>query len=196
MPLMFIPQDWYWHVAGDAANVYSSARNIYVPVSDSAYKGWLGNGLPDAQSIPSEADIWHYVQDFLPLFLWNGTTMSQPATGQYTKDQLQNYNGNLRFNKVTGGMTAAGVPVKTDDRSRGLIADARTAAVADPNFATQWYGSDGNFYPVDAATMISLGDTVAKHTNDCYVVFSQVSGGITANTITTLAPIDAAYDGL
>ena len=197
MPMMFMPQDWYWFVAGDTSKVYSSARNIYVPTSDASYAAWKTSlGMPEAQAISSEADIWNYVKDFMPLFLWNGETMSQPGIDQYNKDQLQNYNGNARFECVTGGMTAAGVPVKTDDRSRGLIADARNAAMADPNFSTQWYGSDGNFYPLDAAGVISMGDAVAGHTNDCYTVFAQISNDITLNTITTVEQIDAAYSGL
>ena len=198
MPLMFIPRDWYWHVNGDAANVYSSARNIYVPVSDSAYKTWLGNGMGDAQSIPSEADIWNYVKEFQPWWMWDATAerMSQPAAGQHTKGQLQNYDTDVRTRKVAGGMTAAGVPVKTDDVSRGYIDGQAAAAAADPNFTTKWFGSDGQFYNVDAETMIAIGKAVSDHTNDCYTVFAQVSDQITLNTITTLAQIDTAFEGL
>ncbi|WP_166304662.1 DUF4376 domain-containing protein [Bradyrhizobium sp. 2S1] len=193
---MFNPKDWYWHVAGDAANVLSSARNIYVPTSDSDYAAWLtSNGMADAPSVPDEADIYHYVSDFLPLYLWDGANFSQPAAGQYSNAQLQNYNGTARLNKVNGGMTAAGIPVKTDDRSRGLISDGRALAMADSTYTTKWYGSDGLFYDVDAPTMIQMSAKVAEHTNLCYMAFEQTSAGISGGSITTLAVIDAAYQG-
>ena len=49
------PFDWYWYVGGDGphidapgdpltgdeSQVYSSARDLYVPVSDPAYNAWL-----------------------------------------------------------------------------------------------------------------------------------------------------------
>ena len=198
MPTMFNARDWYWSVAGDAANVYSSARNIYVPVSDSDFTTWqASNGMgTTVQPIGSEAEIWHYVKDVMPLYLWNGTTMSQPAVDQYTKDQLQNYNAQVRWEKVSGGMTAAGIPVKTDDISRGYIDSGRAAATANPDFTTKWYGSDGQYYDVNSATMIAMSDAVAAHTNNCYLVFAQVGNDITLNTITTLAQIDTAYQGL
>ncbi len=199
MPTMFNPRDWYWSVAGDAANVYSSARNIYVPLSDSNYTTWLASsGLEAALTIPSEAEIWHYVQEFQPWWLWDDAAqkVSQPAVDQYSKAQLQNYNSDQRTRKVAAGMTAAGIPVKTDDISRGYIQGGRSAAEANPDVITKWYGSDGQFYDVDAPTMIAMSDAVAKHTNDCYLVFSQVSNDITLNTTTTLAQIDTAYTGL
>jgi hypothetical protein len=130
---MFNPQDRYWIVADDTTKVYSSARNIYVDAAtDADYLAFLDDG--NGPSITdSEAGIWHLMQDLLPLFLWNGTTFSQPGPGLYTKDQLQNYNKQTRFTKVTGGTVAAGIPVTTDDRSRGLINSSRSAADADPN---------------------------------------------------------------
>jgi hypothetical protein len=193
---MFNPRDFYWFVGGDETKVYSSARNIYVdPTTDPDYLSFLdtGNGPNNTEA---EAGIWHLMQDLLPLFVWNGTTFSQPGPGMYSKDQLQNYNKQTRFEKVTGGTVAAGIPVTTDDRSRGLINSSRFAADADPNFTTKWYGSDGNFYDVDAAQMIALSTEVAVHTNNCYLVFEQVANKILLNTITALADIDTAYEGL
>lgn len=33
-------QDWYWIIGGDQTQVFSSARNALVPVSDQAYLDW------------------------------------------------------------------------------------------------------------------------------------------------------------
>lgn len=186
-------QDCYWFVGGDQTKVYSSARNIYVdPEADAAYSAWRAVNGPPA-NLQGESEIWYYVQTFQPLWLWDGTYVSQPAAGQYRKTQLQNYNANARFNKVVGGMVANGVPVNTDDRSRGLISTARGTAIDNPSATFSWYGSDGNFYPLDSAGMIELAKEVGDHVNLCYSTFQQVDGGIAGGSITTLAAIDSAY---
>ncbi|UGY13729.1 DUF4376 domain-containing protein [Bradyrhizobium septentrionale] len=197
--MMFNAKDWYWSVAGDAANVYSSARNIYVPLADSAFTAWMAaNGLAAAPAIASEADIWDYVQSFQPWWLWDAAAgkVSQPAVDQYTKPQLQGYAITVRTTKVNGGMVAGGIPVLTDDRSRQFIADARRQAEADDTWTTKWFASDMQFYDVTAVQMIEMSDAVNKHTNDCYTVFQQVSHNITINVVTTLAQIDTAFTGL
>jgi hypothetical protein len=197
MPLQFNAEDWYWFVGGDQSKVYSSYRNIYVdPATDNDFGIWAASTNANPYPVGSEAEIWYYVQDYLPLYLWNGVTMSQPAEGAWYKPQLDNYNATARFNKVNGGMVAAGVPVKTDDYSRNLIQGGMTLAQADSNFTAQWFGSDGNFYTIDAPQMIEMGTTVGTHTNTCYTVFQSNSAGITDNTITTLDQIDNAYVGL
>ena len=197
MPLPFNSQDWYWFVGGSTTQVYSSARNIYVdPTTDSNYSIWAATWSVSPNTVATEAEIWFYVQNWMPLYLWNGTTMSQPAIGVWTKDQLNNYNASVRFNHVNEGMIAAGIPVRTDDYSRNLIQGGNLAAQANSAFTTQWFGSDGNFYTVNAEQMIEMSQTVGNHTNSCYIVFSSTATGITNNTITTLTQIDNAYVGL
>jgi hypothetical protein len=197
MPVIFNPQDWYWVVAADSSLVYSSKRNIYVdPNTDTDYGNWVTTSGASPYPAASEGDIWYYVQSFLPAWLWNGTTMSQPGTDQYTKDQLNNYNAMTRFSHVNEGMIAAGVPVRTDDYSRGLIQGGLQSAQLDSNFTTQWYGSDGQFYTVDAQQMIEMASVVGQHTNDCYTVFASTNNGILTNTVTQPSQIDDAYVGL
>jgi hypothetical protein len=198
MPTNFNSTDWYWVVAADSTHVYSSARNVYVdPSTDVDYGNWVtATGGLSPYAAATEAEIWYYTQQWMPAWLWNGTTMSQPAVGQYTKDQLNNYNALQRFNFVNEGMIAAGVPVRTDDYSRNLIQGGSQLALADPTFTTQWYGSDGHWYTVDASQMIEIATTVGNHTNDCYTVFHQVGQGILVNTITQPSQIDDAYVGL
>lgn len=197
MPLPFNAEDWYWFVGGDQSRVYTSYRNIYVdPTTDVEFGEWAALTNANPYPVDNEGEIWYYVQDYLPLFLWNGETMSQPAVGAWTEDQLNNYNTSVRFDHINEGMIAAGVPVRTDDYSRGLIQGGLASAQADPNFVTQWFGSDGQFYTVDAAQMTQIATIVGKHTNDCYSVFATVSNGIKLITITTLTQIDDAYAGL
>ena len=199
MPTMFNAKDWYWVVADhDSSLVYGSARNIYVdPNTDTDYGNWVtaGGGLSPYPAA-NEGEIWYYAQNFMAAWLWDGTQMSQPGVDQYYKNQLNNYNSLTRFTHVNAGMIAAGVPVKSDDYSRGLIQGALAAAQADPAFTTQWYGSDGNFYTLDASQTIEMATTVGNHTNSCYTVFADCSNKITTNVITQPSQIDAEYVGL
>jgi hypothetical protein len=197
MPGQFKEQDWYWSVATTAGMVYGSRRNIYVdPATDVDYGNWVTSIGESPYAAADESEIWDFTFRFMPAWLWNGTTMSQPAENQYYKYQLDNYNALTRFNHVNSGMIAAGVPVKTDDYSRNLIQGGYTLALADPTFTTKWFGSDGNFYDLDAAQMIEMGKTVGDHTNTCYTVFSDTANKILTNVITLPSEIDSAYVGL
>lgn len=40
----YIPQNWYWIVAGSTSQVYSSLSGSYVTPSDSTYQSWLASG--------------------------------------------------------------------------------------------------------------------------------------------------------
>lgn len=40
----YTPANWYWIIAGDDRQVYSSARSAFVGVGDKAYKIWLTQG--------------------------------------------------------------------------------------------------------------------------------------------------------
>jgi hypothetical protein len=40
----YAPANWYWIIAGDDRQVYSSARASTVAVGDKAYKAWLAQG--------------------------------------------------------------------------------------------------------------------------------------------------------
>ena len=44
MPKPYTPSNWYWFVAGDKSRVWSSAANIYLPVTDATYQRWLASG--------------------------------------------------------------------------------------------------------------------------------------------------------
>jgi hypothetical protein len=42
--MSFIPQNWYWKITGNSSQVWSSAANAFVSVSDSTYEAWLAAG--------------------------------------------------------------------------------------------------------------------------------------------------------
>lgn len=188
-------RDWYWYVAGDTTRVYSSARNIYVdPATDVAYQNWAQNNSP--APIVSEVELWAYMQNIWPAWLYNGTTFSQPGVDQYTQTQLISYASLVRYNCEQAGTVASGVPVATDERGLMLINGARWACDTNPSWTTIWVGTDGQHYPVNQAQMIDIANIVTNRTEQTYTTFDGVRTDINNTTITTLAQIDAAFSGI
>jgi hypothetical protein len=75
---MFNARDWYWSVGGDTTKIYSSKHNAYVdPETDADYAVWARGHGPHPTPVESEADIWFYMQEFLPASAWDGTTISK-----------------------------------------------------------------------------------------------------------------------
>jgi hypothetical protein len=188
--------DWYWYVAGDTSQAYASKRNIYVdPTTDTAFLAWKAmNG--DATPILNEADVWYYIKDFQPAWLFNGTTCVQPAVGAYTKAQLIAYAELDRYNYNTGGMTASGVPIATDDHGKVNLNDANVNATNNSSFTTNWVGTDGNTYLVNATTIHAMAHAMAIHTDNCFTTYNTVVTNINAGTTTTLAEIDTAFKAI
>jgi hypothetical protein len=109
----------------------------------------------------------------------------RPALAAWARD--------LRWRKEIGGITVAGVPVATDDRSKVMIIGARVAAEANPAWQTVWQGSDGSAYPIDAAAMIAISDAVHEHVNATFAALATVLVAIEAESIMTKEEIEAAF---
>jgi hypothetical protein len=59
--MQFDPRNWFWIVAGDAAQVWSSAVSAYVPAGNDVYAAWLASGgKPSCQD--SEETLTEYLQ--------------------------------------------------------------------------------------------------------------------------------------
>ncbi len=110
---------------------------------------------------------------------------ARPGLTAYARDR--------RWRAEVSGITVAGVPVATDDRSKMMIIGARVAATADPAWRTVWHGSDGQGYPVDAAAMVAISDAVQAHVNATFTTLSAVLSAIEAGEITTQEEIEAAF---
>lgn len=105
------------------------------------------------------------------------------------------YAADRRWRKETGGITLAGMPIATDDRSKLMIMGARMASQSDSAWSTVWIGADGSAFPIDAPTIVQISDAVAAHVNACFATFVEVKAAIAAGTITTPAQVDAAFAG-
>jgi hypothetical protein len=204
-PTAFDARDWYWQIVQDihemkaapATSVYSSKRNIYVdPATDADYIAWRDATTCEPNKAHNESGIWYHVKDFKPAWLYDGATFSQPSIDKYHAFQLSQYSAMKRWETETKGIKASGVPMKTDDRSKQMIGNARQAAVADSSFTTTWVGSDGNLYPVNATDMIKMGDAVIGHVDACFDAFANLDPQIRRGAITTLKQIEDAYAGI
>lgn len=104
------------------------------------------------------------------------------------------YASRKRWEKETGGIEVAGLPVHTDDRSKMMIMGARIKADANPDFTTQWKTAGGSFFKLDAAMLIAVSDAVLEHVGTCFAIEESVLAGIAAEEITSTEQIDAAFD--
>jgi len=195
MPGAFNPFDWYWFIGADQTKVYSSQRNIYVDAAvDGSYQLWRSGNY--TAMMADEVEVWGYMKDILPAWMFDGTTFSQPAEGQYSKTQLQSYAQLVRDNTFYKGMVAEGIPVATDPAGTQRMLLARQAATDDSAFQTTILGTDGNLYPVTAATIISVSNDMIAMSASCADTYANVHDQIDTGTITSLQQIDQAFSGV
>jgi Domain of unknown function (DUF4376) len=193
----FNPRDWYWQIATNEGGFYSSRRNIYVPESDAEFTAWqTANGAALPPMVANEGEVWFYAKDFQPEWLWNGTTMSQPAAGAYTKPQLGAYNANARYIKVNGGMTdtrVSVVPFHSDPASRNALINADALAKAVPGETINFKLTDGSFVTLTGSQLTSVVSSMSAFVQACFDCENANLTAINGGTLTTLAAIDTAY---
>lgn len=106
---------------------------------------------------------------------------------------LAAYAADKRWQKETGGFKFNGLHIATDDRSKIMIAGAREAAKANPDFTTPWVTSTGEIALLDAAAIIAISNAVGEHVNNVFGIYSQVLPQILDGTLTDQSQIDAAF---
>jgi hypothetical protein len=99
------------------------------------------------------------------------------------------YAADARWRREIGGITVAGIPVATDDRSKLLIDGARRRVDLDPSLVTPW-AVGTQVFELTAAQIIALSDAVGDHVAGCFAVYAAVVARIHAGTITTAEEID------
>jgi len=173
--MTFTVWDWYWIVAGDEANVWSSARHMLVPADDAAYLAWLEQGYS-----PSPIASMGELYDVLAL--------------QFPPGSLTTYTASKRWQKEQGGITLSfGMPIKTDDRAQAKITGVYAAQRVNPAVSTPWHAADGTVHDLTAAQMDAMNNELLTHINNCFSISADVLAGIEDGSITTLEQIDAAF---
>lgn len=186
------PRSNYWIVGGQ---VFSSRRNIYVPVNDPDYTTWLSSH-PAPHTLANEAELWGVInnmdQSYLPAWLFDGTSFVQPAVGQYAKAQLAAYSGMRRYEAEIQGTLSAGQAMRTDRVSRTAADQVLAYIKENPTVTVNWKTMTG-FEAVDLARMVAMVTDINHHVQECFDIENNVFTAITAGTTTTLAQIDTAY---
>jgi len=75
----YTPRAWYWIVAGDETQVWSSADRAYVPADDAEYLAFLDRGALPTR-IASEAELWDVLRERAPDRLPDDAPRPVPAT--------------------------------------------------------------------------------------------------------------------
>ena len=192
---------WYWAVGGSQSQVYSSATNTYVSVTDTTYLAWLAANGGRPTQIASEAELWDVLAalapGYLAAWLFNGTTFVQPSAGAYTPAQLAAYAQTKQATVAGGGISVSvggGVNVEcsTDPASLVLLQGAYTLAQANSGATFQWVQLNGVAVTLTAAQIETIFTAVTTFLQATFTTLAGVLAGIVASpaTVTTLALVN------
>jgi hypothetical protein len=191
----YTPEDWYWFIGDDTANVYSSRRCMLVDAaSDQDYLDWSSGGR-GAPTLASMAELEEMMAE------------------QYPPGTLKSYALFTRWQKEQGGITTSfGMPIETDDRAQAKINGAMLAAKYPPTpvkaapkpapggggpaFTTKWHAADGTIWPLDTPMIVAMSGELQLHVDECFEASAAVATGLEDGTITTREQIDEAFAGI
>ncbi len=176
--IIYNPKDWYWIVGSDATQVYSSARAMSVPVSDSQYIAFLSRG-GGATPIASMAELLAVL------------------AVQFPDGALLTYANAKQWDLAIGGytITLSGVvcAFATDPQSLSLIT-GKAVRLGQPNppATIEWQFATGSV-TLSAADFMLAANAMADFVQATFdTLLTEVLPGLAAGTITTRAQIDAA----
>lgn len=147
--------------------------------------GSFSEGNP---SIPSDA-VEVPSTPVSPGQTWDGTAWS------YTKPALLAHLANYRWLKEQGGITWNGVPIRTDDRSQGLLSGIQTKIdrEAAPT-KTRRIKTVIGFQDLTNAMLSAIYEDVADHVQKCFDSEDATIPGIDDGTLTTPESVESAFD--
>lgn len=106
--------------------------------------------------------------------VWGGASWSLVATGSpvnptpvplaQAKSEKLAALSSQRYSIETGGMTFAGMSIRTDRETSSILTAAYVTALNDPGYViANWKLTDGVFIPLDAATIIAVATALRAH---------------------------------
>lgn len=72
-----------------------------------------------------------------------------------------------RYEKETGGVSVAGVVVRTDRESQAMLTGAKSFSDVNPDALIDWKTADG-WAKIDRATLTSIAQAVGAHVQACF----------------------------
>ena len=109
---------------------------------------------------------------------------------------LHAYAASRRYAVETGGLTVAGVRVRTDRESQGLVTGAYVRAQGKAADAVISFKANGAWVKMPAAQVVVLGDAIGDHVQACFDAEEALDAAISAGTVTTMGQVDAAFAAL
>lgn len=170
---MYNVQDYYWIVADDQTQVWSSRRAGYVPTSDPEYVAWL-----DASE---------------PAPIATMTDLEQLFAVQYPRGSLNSYSTFIRDKTNGGGVTVNGMPFATDPVTVMSLNSAYIYTQTKTTQTFSWKLPDGSFVTLNKADIQLLQNTISNFGQSCFACEDTVLSGIEDGSITTHDQIDAAF---
>lgn len=164
--------DWYWTVASEPTEVWSSKRGVAVPKNDAAYLAWLDAG-GKAQIIPSLTDL------------------REMFANVYPAGMLATYLAARRFDVETRGISIEGMTIATDRQSQAMINGAVGFLSLSPASAVKFKTLEG-FIDLDLQALQAVAIAVAMHVQKCFAKEAETLRGIEAGSITSRHEIDLA----
>lgn len=165
---------------------------LVTPASDDAEAVYQDRPMLITDLFPPSMD-WRPAGEQIEIgWIFDGA-FHEPPPPVPSQAELIAYAADQRWQIEVGGIMIAGVPIATDDRSKTMILGARVAAAANPEWETVWHGSDGQTYPLNAASMIAISNAVEAHVNGTFAIFAGAKADIDSGQITTRAEVDAAF---
>lgn len=90
-----------------------------------------------------------------------------PPTLDELKRQKRDTIAAARYEQETGGVTVAGVTVRTDRESQALITGAALKAMQDAEYVCRWK-TVGGFVELNALQILGVADAVREHVQSCF----------------------------
>lgn len=171
------PSDWYW-IRSDGA-VFASARIAIVAEDDEDYQGWLGAGYRPSLWPHDEAgnETIEALQSVLAPW------------GLFAS--LEAYVRNRSYEIRLAGAEIAGVPLKGDESTIGLLNGLVASATRNPD-ATFSFDDGANGKTLTAAQAIDLAAAFGDWVQGTFTARIKALAGIKSGRIKTRADADAA----
>jgi hypothetical protein len=186
--MIYDPHVWYWRA--DDGRVFSGERQLIVGEDDAGYLAFKEGQMPtqwprDDAGEQTDAALQEVLQ-IHSIFV-----------------TLEGYAANERWKMETGGITSTtGVPLETNDRSKGMIIGVAVAAMAKAvtspagsggEYMTTWVGADRNLYPLTRDQVVDQAVDLQLHIDACFAAYADIATQVRAKKITTHAQIDERF---
>ena len=121
-------------------------------------------------------------------YSWNGASWID------TKPHLISSLAEIRYNKEVGGISLSGLPIRTDDRSKGLISGKYAKIINEDPALTFLVKLSNSFITITNAQMVSIFLAVNAHVQKCFDCEAATLIKINDDTLTTAQAVEDYFN--